>query len=201
MINYIPILFQDAVLLPGELIALQIKTEDELNLILECHKNQKKFGLLKSDLNHTIQFGTITDFEIKDSSSIQINQLIELKGTSVFKVLEHVNKEEDRLYEGAIVHHIEDEPIRITKEVKDLVIRELEGYFSLLYPHIPLTNNSKQWTSFDYAKNTILTNEQRHDLLQINNEMQRLEYLRKHLKDLYPPDQYFTNLKTQINNN
>ena len=110
---------------------------------------------------------------------------IRTKGVKVFRILELVKSVPDKLYGGAIVNYLEDFDNGNKTLMKKVVagIRELH---SILKVNKEFKKTDEALGSYDVAHHAGLSLIEEYDLLQLEQELQRQEYLRQHLLKVLP---------------
>ena len=105
MTNFIPIFPLGIVVYPGEQLNLHIFEPRYKQLISECHKENKPFGI-PAVINKKLQdYGTMVN--IKEITKVHDNGELDIKtrGEKVFRILEVIKEIPDKLYSGAIVNY------------------------------------------------------------------------------------------------
>ena len=126
---------------------------------------------------------------------------IRTKGVKVFRVLEFVKAIPGKLFSGAIVTYPENQHITISKSLSDLIISEVKRLYQLLNEEARLPAGYQEWNAYKIAGKAGLTLQQEYELLCLFNEMQRLEYLRRHLNNMRPVVEELEQLKARIQMN
>ncbi|MEX0635612.1 MAG: LON peptidase substrate-binding domain-containing protein [Ferruginibacter sp.] len=185
MTNFIHIFPLGIVVYPGEQLNLHIFEPRYKQLIQECKAADKPFGI-PTVLNNKLQeMGTLV--RIKEISHVYENGEMDIKteGLAVFKILELVKEIPEKLYSGAIVTY----PQNIEKTSAAKIKKILQSIRSL---HQKL-NVSKDFgkpdeflLSFDLAHHAGLALEDEYRLLELPHEMQRQEFLQRHLNKVLP---------------
>ena len=122
---------------------------------------------------------------------------IKTKGTKVFRVLEVIDSVPEKLYSGAIVNypHNHEHGKRL---LMDKVLILIEQLHELLKVQKPLQKNQEDLWSYDVAHKVGLTLEEEYELLTLMNELQRQEYLKRHLAKVIPVVAEMESLKEKI---
>lgn len=185
MTNFIPIFPLAIVVFPGEHLNLHIFEPRYKQLINECFENKKPFGIPSVINNSVSEMGTFVQV-------IEINKVYDdgkmdiiTEGLGVFKILEILKELPDKLYSGAIVTY----PENISKGNVTLMKKVLAGIRKI---HRML-NISKEFNkpdealgSFDVAHHAGLSLEEEYQLLELSQEIQRLEFLKRHIAKVTP---------------
>lgn len=185
MTNFIPIFPLGLVVFPGEQLNLHIFEPRYKQLIQECKAADKAFGIPAVMNNSMQEMGTLV--RIKEISNIYESGEMDIKteGLAVFKILELVKEIPDKLYSGAIVTYPPTTEKGSAAKMKKIIqsIREL---------HLKL-NVSKDFgkpdeflNSYDVAHHAGLGVEDEYRLLELEQELQRQEFLQIHLGKVLP---------------
>lgn len=180
MTNFIPIFPLGIVVYPGENLNLHIFEPRYKQLINECHAVKKPFGIPAVIQNKMQDYGSV--MEITELSKLYDNGEMDIrtKGVKVFRILEVIEEIPDKLYSGAIVNY----PDNYEKGVPELMrkvmisIRELH---QLLKVDKDFKKEDGELTSYEVAHHIGLSLEEEYELLNLLDERQRQEYLKRHL--------------------
>ena len=196
MTNFIPIFPLELVVYPGETLNLHIFEDKYKQLISECHKNKKPFGIPPVIKNKISEIGTLVEITeiVKQYKDGRMD--ITTKGVSVYRVLEVINSIPAKLYSGAIVKHLTNEE-SVSKHLQKIVdsIRELHKF---LHVNKDFNKPDTELKSYDIAHHAGLSLQEEYELLCLLREDQRIEYLRRHLKKIIPLAAGIESLKKKI---
>ena len=105
MTNFIPIFPLGIVVYPGESLNLHIFEPRYKQLIEECQKGSKAFGIPAVIDNRLQDYGTL--ILIREVTKVHDNGEMDIKtqGDKVFRILEVIKEIPDKLYSGAIVNY------------------------------------------------------------------------------------------------
>ena len=185
MINFVPIFPLEIVVYPGEQLNLHIFEERYKQLIYECIKEKKPFGIPAVLKNNIAEMGTLV--EITEVAAIHEDGKIDIRttGTLVFRILEVIKIIPDKLYSGAIVEYPDNSDTAQAKLMKRVMsgLRELH---KLLKVDKDFKKPAEALRSYDIAHHAGLSLEEEYELLGLLREDQRLEYLKRHLKKVLP---------------
>lgn len=200
MTNFIPIFPLSLVVFPGEVLSLHIFEPRYKQLIKDCLENEKPLGIPCVIDNTVKEWGTlvfITEL-VKEYENGEMD--IRTKGSRVFRILEIVQTIPDKLYSGAIVNYPEpyNEADKGSRKLMNQVLIGLHELHKLLkiskiYPKL-----ESELLSFDIGHHVGLTLEQELELLNLFREMERQEYIRRHLQKLIPMIKETEALKEKI---
>lgn len=197
MTNFIPIFPLGIVVYPGENLNLHIFEPRYKQLINECHSQKKQFGiptLIEDRLQDYGSLVTILEItKIHDNGEMDIKT----KGSKVFRILEVIKEVPDKLYSGAIVNYPETNEegnIDLMKKVMNS-IRELH---KLLKVDKNFKKKDEEVKAFDVAHHVGLSLEEEYEMLNLLQERQRQEYLKRHLTKVIPLVAEMEQLKEKI---
>ncbi len=197
MTNFIPIFPLSIVVYPHEDLNLHIFESKYKQLIKECFEQKKPFGMPVVINNKMNELGTLV--EITEISKIYENGEMDIKtkGKKIFRILEVINEVPEKLYSGAIVNypHNHEHGKRLLMRKVIAAIKELH---KMLNVNKPLHKNEDELWSYDVAHAAGLTLEQEYELLSLMNELQRQEYLKRHLAKVIPVVAEMESLKEKI---
>ena len=185
MINFVPIFPLEIVVYPGEQLNLHIFEERYKQLINECIKEKKPFGIPAVLKNNVAEMGTLVD--ITEVAAVHEDGKIDIRtqGLSVFRILEVIKTVPDKLYSGAIVDYPVNDNSAHTR-LMHRVISGLRELHKLLKVTKDFKKNDEELRSYDIAHHAGLSLEEEYELLGLLREDQRLEYLKRHLKKVLP---------------
>lgn len=200
MTNFIPIFPLGIVVYPGEDLNLHIFEPRYKQLIKECHENKKPFGIPAVVENKFQENGTLVS--VTELSKLYDNGEMDIKtkGEKVFRVLEVIREVPDKLYSGAIVNYPENKEqgdIELMRKVMN-GIRELH---KLLNVSKDFKKPDEELKSYEVAHHIGLTLQEEYELLCLMNELQRQEYLKRHLTKVLPMVAEMEGLKVKIKQN
>lgn len=185
MTNFIPIFPLSIVLYPGENLNLHIFEPRYKQLINECFKESRLFGIPSVIENRLQDFGTLS--EVTEIVEVHTNDEMDIKtrGKKVFRILEVIKDVPDKLYSGAIVNYPENNEEGIPELMKRVLnsIRELHR---LLKVKKDFQKPDEELKAYDVAHHIGFTLEEEYELLGLMDEKQRQEYLKRHLTKVIP---------------
>ncbi|MEO6288824.1 MAG: LON peptidase substrate-binding domain-containing protein, partial [Ginsengibacter sp.] len=185
MTNFVPIFPLSVVVYPGEDLNLHIFEPKYKQLINECHQQKKPFGIpvvIESKMN---ELGSLV--EITEISKLYENGEMDIKtkGKSIIRLLEVIKDVPGKLYNGAIVSYLENQE-HGNRILMDKVILAIKELHKLLNVTKPFPKGDENLWSYDVAHHAGLTLEGEYELFSIMNELQRQEYLKRHLAKVLP---------------
>jgi Lon protease-like protein len=196
MTNFIPIFPLEIVVYPGEKLNLHIFEERYKQLISECFKEQKPFGIppvLKNKISETGTLVKVTEI-VKQYDDGRMD--IKAKGISLYRVLEVIDSIPAKLYSGAIVKHLTNDDGVSTYILK--IIDGVRELYRLLHVNKSFDKPDNELNSYDIAHHAGLSLQEEYELLCLLREDQRIEYLRRHLKKIIPIAAGIESLKKKI---
>lgn len=197
MTNFIPIFPLGIVVYPGENLNLHIFEPRYKQLIAECNEQKKPFGIPTVIENKMQDFGALV--EIVEISKVYENGEMDIKtkGNKVFRVLEVIKEIPDKLYSGAIVNYPPNSE-QGNPEVMRKLMQSIRDLHALLKVTKEFKRPDEELKSFDVAHHVGLTLEEEYELLQLVDERQRQEYLKRHLAKVIPMLAGMEQLKEKI---
>lgn len=203
MTNFIPIFPLGIVVYPGEDLNLHIFEPRYKQLVQECYTAKKPFGIPAVIQNKVQEYGSMV--EIMELSKLYDNGEMDIKtrGVKVFRILEMIEEIPDKLYGGAIVNY----PNNHKKGIPDLMrkvmagIRELHQLLKVSKDFSTGPGGVKEdglLTSYEVAHHIGMTIEEEYELLNLLDERQRQEYLKRHLAKAIPMVAGMEQLKEKI---
>jgi len=197
MTNFIPIFPLSIVVYPNEDLNLHIFEPRYKQLITECFEKKKPFGIPVVINDKVSEMGTLIEITEITKTYKTGEMDIKTKGKKVFRVLEIISEIPDKLYSGAIVNypHNHEHGKRI---LIDKVIAATKQLHQMLNVKKPFHKNEDELWSYDIAHSVGLTLEEEYELLSLMNELQRQEYLKRHLAKVIPVVAEMEALKEKI---
>jgi len=197
MTNFIPIFPLEVVVYPGEKLKLHIFEDRYKQLISECYKEKKMFGIPPVLKNKISETGTLMKIAEISKQYDDGRMDIVTEGISVFRILEVINSIPAKLYSGAIVKHLNNDEAGVSRQVQKIIdgIRELHRQ---LHIKKDFSKSDAELKSYDIAHHAALSIEQEYELLRLLREDQRIEYLRRHLKKIMPAIAGIEDLKKKV---
>ena len=197
MINFIPIFPLNTVVYPGEHLNLHIFETRYRQLITECFKEKKPFGIPVVLDKGLAEMGTLVSVTAIVKTYDDGKMDIQTRGIRIFNILEIVKEIPEKLYSGAIVNYPPNDESRHTVMMRNTLktIRKMHG---LLQITKDFKKPDEELVSYDIAHHAGLSLKEEYELLLLLKENQRLEYLKRHLKKVMPMIGGIENLKEKI---
>lgn len=200
MTNFIPIFPLGIVVYPDEQVNLHIFETRYKQLVKECFAEKRLFGI-PAVIDNTVQdYGTLV--RILEITTLHENGEMDIKtrGERVFRILEVIEEIPDKLYSGAIVNY----PTNHDQANPTIVCKIIEGIREL-HRMLNLTKDFKKedhlLKSYDVAHHVGLTIQEEYELLNLMDERQRMEYIKRHLTKVLPMVAQMEHLKEKVKMN
>ena len=183
MTNFIPIFPLSIVVFPGEEVNLHIFEPRYKQLIKECFSDVKPFGIPCIINSQIGELGTLVKVveivKVYDGGEMDIRT----RGVTVFRILEIIKRIPDKLYSGAIVHY-PNMSENGSKGLMEKVLERLREMHRLLKITKPFNKPDEELRTYDIAHHAGLSIEEEQELLGLTQEIQRQEYLKRHLSKM-----------------
>ena len=197
MTNFIPIFPLNVVVYPGEELNLHIFEPRYKQLITECSDQKKPFGI-PTVINSKLQdHGTLV--QIIETCKVYDNGEMDIKtkGEKVFRMLEVIKEIPDKLYSGAIVNY-PDNKEQGDIELMRRVMKGIRELHKLLNVSKDFKKPDEELNTYEVAHHVGLTLQEEYELLGLMNELQRQEYIKRHLTKVLPMVAEMEGLKEKI---
>lgn len=185
MTNFIPIFPLGIVVYPGEKLNLHIFEPRYRQLILECMESKKAFGIPTVIDDQMKEFGALVYLEqiVKTYENGEMD--VVTRGGAVFRILEVIKEIPEKLYSGAIVSYPDNRSAGPSEKMRQVLagIRELHR---VLHLNKDFKKPDTELNAYDVAHHIGLSLEEEYELLQLLDERQRQEYLKRHLAKVLP---------------
>jgi uncharacterized protein len=183
--NFIPIFPLAIVVYPGEELNLHIFEPRYKQLINECHSTKKPFGIPAVLKNKMSEMGTLVEITEITKAYKNGEMDIKTKGKKVFRILEVIKEIPDKLYNGAIVNYPQNRETG-NRLLMEKLINGVKQLHKLLNVKKKFKKDDIELWSYDIAHEAGLTIDQEYELLELMHELQREEYLKRHLAHVLP---------------
>jgi Lon protease-like protein len=195
--NFIPLFPLGIVVFPGEHLNLHIFEPRYKQLILDCATNKKPFGIPTVLHNTLMEMGTLVHItevvKIYEDGKMDIKT----KGDKVFRILENIQTIPDKLYDGAIVNYPDN-----LIEGNKLLMDQLIIYTRQLHKHLRVEKIFNKpdinLNSYDIAHHIGLSHNEEYLFLELLHELQRQEYLKRHLRKVLPIVSEMESLRNRV---
>lgn len=198
MTNFIPIFPLGIVIFPGEKVHLHIFEPRYKQLINECFESKKPFGVPAVINNRLQEMGTLV--QVIDIVQTYENGEMDIKtqGLKVFRILEVIKSIPDKLYSGAIVNYPENDEDPGDRQLMQKVINGVKELHRLLNISKDFKKPEPLLQSYDVAHHAGLSLEEEYELLGLMKELQRQEYIKRHLQKVLPMLMEMEQLKEKV---
>jgi uncharacterized protein len=200
MTNFIPIFPLGIVVYPGEKLNLHIFEPRYKQLITECLAQKKPFGIPTVIDNKVQEYGSMV--EVKELTKLYDNGEMDVKteGVKVFRILELIKEIPDKLYSGAIVNYPDN-----TDEGNRDLMQKVMNSIRELHRQLQISKDFKKQdeviSAYDVAHHIGLSLQEEYELLQLMQELQRQEYIKRYLTKVIPMVAEMENLKHKVKQN
>lgn len=185
MTNFIPIFPLSIVVYPGERLNLHIFEPRYKQLIKECFDGNKPFGIPSVMDEKINEMGTLV--QVKEITKEYEDGKMDIKteGLKVFRMLEMINELPDKLYSGAIVNY-PDNNEKGNRALMQGIVKGVKELHKLLRIEKQFSKPEEELWSYDIAHHAGLSLKEEYELLELLHELQRQEYLKRHLTKVIP---------------
>ena len=197
MTNFIPIFPLSIVVYPGEDLNLHIFELRYKQLISECIAAKKPFGIPVVISNNMNELGTLVEITELSKTYENGEMDIKTKGQKIFRILEVIKEIPDKLYGGAIVNYPKNVEYG-NRFLMQKVIKAIRELHKLLKVTNKFKKPESELWSYDVAHHAGLSLDEEYEILDLMNEQQRQEYLKRHLAKVLPVVAEMETLKEKI---
>jgi uncharacterized protein len=185
MTNFIPIFPLAIVVYPGEQLNLHIFEPRYKQLINECFETKKPFGIPAVVNDKMNEMGTLV--QVKEISQVYEDGKMDIKteGLQVFRMLEIINELPDKLYSGSIVNY-PDNNEKGNRVLMNGIVKGIKELHKLLKIEKNFSKPDEELWSYDVAHHAGMSLPEEYELLELMHELQRQEYLKRHLTKVIP---------------
>lgn len=197
MTNFIPVFPLGLVVFPGEHLNLHIFEPRYVQLIQDCFEQQKAFGIPTVIDGKVAEMGTMVEI-IEISNKYDDGKMdVKTLGMETFKILELVKDIPDKLYSGAIVTYQNANDTGSPSLMKKIV----EG-IRAIHKSLRVDKDFKKadvdLKSFDVAHHAGMSLQDEYYLLELELELHRQEFLKRHITKMLDILQEMEGLKNKI---
>lgn len=168
---------------PGENINLHIFEPRYKDLINDIMKIEKRFGI-PPFIHKKIDFGTL--MEITDVVKVYDDGRLDIvsNGIKVFKILDYKNPSDGKKYAEGFVEYLENDPTE-DPLMKSIFIEKIEEFFALIN-ELGKIQIEDEVQSYDVIHKLGLTLEMEYEILKMEREVERQEYIIDYLDQTIP---------------
>jgi Lon protease-like protein len=201
MTNFIPVFPLNIVVYPGETLNLHIFEPRYKQMVQECIAQGRPFGLPPVVERTVPDLGTLIEITEMAKTYEDESMDIRTKGVSVFRILTPVSEIPDKLYSGAIVNYPDNILDRGDHKLGWQVVEEVKRLYALLNVPEKFPDVTEGSLSYKIGHFVGFSLEQEYELLGLFTELQRLEYIRRHLANIVPVIKELEEMKERIQRN
>jgi uncharacterized protein len=197
MTNFIPIFPLGIVVYPGEELNLHIFEPRYRQLIRECYDAKKPFGIPAVVNKKLCEMGTLV--QVAEISKVYDDGKMDIRteGLRVFRILELIKELPGKLYSGAIVNYPPNHE-KGKRVLMPAIISTTRELHRILKVSKDFKKKDEELWSYDLAHHAGLSLTEEYELLELLHELQRQEYLKRHLARVLPVTAEMENLKEKI---
>ncbi len=197
MTNFIPIFPLGIVVYPGEQLNLHIFEPRYKQLIKECSENNKPFGIPAVIEDKITEIGTLV--QVREISKVYEDGQMDIKteGLKIFRMLEMINTLPDKLYSGAIVSYPDNDE-KGNRALMQGIVKGIKELHKLLNIEKKFPKPEEELSTDELTHLAGLSLKEEYELLELMQELQRQEYLKRHLKKVLPVLAEMETLKEKV---
>lgn len=168
---------------PGEMINLHIFEPRYKELVNDILNLEKRFGI-PPFINKKIDFGTL--MEITEVAKVYEDGRMDIitNGIKVFKILDYNNPSKGKKYAEGFVEYMENDPAE-DPLMKSIFIEKIEDFFVLIN-EMGNTQVQDDIKSYDVIHKLGLSLEMEYEILKMEREVERQEYIIDYLEKTIP---------------
>jgi Lon protease-like protein len=186
------------VIYPGEALPLHIFEPRYKQLVKECFDAKKPFGIPAVVNNRLQEMGTLVEI----TEIVQVYETGEMdirtQGLEIFRVLEMIKIVPDKLYSGAIVNYPPNTLEVPGNELMGKVLAGIKELHRLLNITKDFKKPDEELRSYDVGHHAGMSLDEEYELLELMQEIQRQEYLKRHLQKVLPVLMEMEHLKEKV---
>jgi Lon protease-like protein len=180
----LPLFPLNLVVFPHEKLNLRIFEPRYKQLINECLESNSSFGIPAFIDNKLMTIGT----EIKILELVDRNEKGEMNiktiGIRTFRLKDFQNPMENKLYAAGTIAYINHEDL--SEYLNPILVKYLEQLYYILKIEVDYKTPDIQPISFKIAHKIGLSLNQEYELLKLNTEKERQEYIVGHIQKIIP---------------
>jgi uncharacterized protein len=195
--NFIPLFPLSIVVFPAEQLNLHIFEPRYKQLIKDCFAAKKPFGIPSVINNVVMDMGTLV--YITEIVSVYEDGKMDIKteGDKIFRVLENIQEIPEKLYNGAIVNYPENNYTG-SKSLMRKIIDQTRTLHQALKVEKKFSKPDDVLNTYDIAHHTGMGLEQEYEFIGLLKEIQRQEYIKRHLQKVLPVVTEMESLKERV---
>jgi uncharacterized protein len=198
MTNFIPIFPLSLVVYPGEKLPLHIFEPRYKQLVKESFEAKKPFGVPAVVNNQLQEMGTLV--QVTEIVQVYENGEMDIKteGLAIFRVLEIIKLVPDKLYSGAIVNYPPNMMVTANRDLMEKIVTGIKELHRLLNITKDFKKPDKELNSYDVGHHAGMSLDEEYELLGLMQEIQRQEYIKRHLQKVLPMLMEMEHLKEKV---
>lgn len=185
---------------PGEHLNLHIFEPRYKQLVAESIKEGKYFGIPAVINEQLAEMGTLVRVSELSKLYEDGKMDVSVEGLRVFKILEVIKEIPDKLYSGAIVNY-PDNIMNGDSSVMKMIIMGMKKIHEKIGAEKSFSKPEEEMISYDVAHHTGLSPEEEYRLLELMQEAQRQEFLKRHIARVIPVMEEMEALRRKIRMN
>ncbi|XZF14765.1 LON peptidase substrate-binding domain-containing protein [Chitinophagaceae bacterium MMS25-I14] len=201
MTNFIPVFPLGIVVFPGEPLNLHIFEPRYIQLIQECIAEKKPFGIPTVISSRPGELGTLVEVEEVAKTYENGEMDVRTRGQKVFRILEMIREIPDKMYSGAIVNYPDNLVQEPNSSLSRKILDEVKRLYTLMNVEGKYPKENTGAISYAIGHYVGLSVEQEYELLGLFDELQRLEYIRRHLNKMLPVIKELEEMKARVQMN
>jgi len=198
MTNFIPIFPLGLVIYPGEKVHLHIFEPRYKQLIKDCQASSGPFGVPVVLSNKMQDMGTMVAITEITKEYDNGEMDIKTQGVRIFRMLEIIKSVPDKLYSGAIVNYPENDEGAGNVKLMQTLMTSIKEVHRLLNITKEFSKPDPELRSYDIAHHAGLSVDEEYEMLGLFLELQRQEYLKRHLQKVVPVLMEMEQLKEKV---
>jgi len=185
MNDFIPLFPLSMVVFPGENLNLHIFEPRYRQLIRECEENKITFGIPAYIDDKLMDLGT--EVRLKNIHNIHPDGKmdVETEGIGIFKIHTFYREVPNKLYGGADIERMEND-LKGNSHTAHRILMAAEELFDLLSIKKAVPKDASDFSVYDLAHHVGFSLGQEYNFLCIPTEMERQQFMLKHLEELIP---------------
>jgi len=197
MTNFIPIFPLGIVVYPDEQLNLHIFESRYKQLIRDCIAENKPFGIPAVIDKKMVEYGTLVEIVRVEKTYDNGEMDVVTRGIKVFRILEVIRSIPDKMFTGAIVSYPENH-FNSNTRLQMQVLQALRELHHILQISKTFKKADEELIAYDIAHHAGLSLHEEYEVLHLFQELQRLEYLKRHLLKVIPVMAEMERLKDRV---
>lgn len=197
MTNFIPIFPLGIVVYPDEQLNLHIFEPRYKQLIRDCIAENKPFGIPAVIDKKMVEYGTLVEIVRVEKTYDNGEMDVVTRGIKVFRILEVIRSIPDKMFTGAIVSYPENH-FNSNTRLQMQVLQALRELHHILQISKTFKKADEELMAYDVAHHAGLSLHEEYEVLHLFQELQRLEYLKRHLLKVIPVMAEMERLKDRV---